>query len=203
MSRRCRNRTAWALLLCAGLTLTGCGPSPTGTEPAGSGSTVQTSPTPSPSPSPTKNTVTVGEGTFVTPADADRSEADSTAETAALMLHSWDTRFDRTQTAAAIRARPLMSEGWAAKQVEPERNGNQGAWLKPSDHGAYSAPTIIPAATDVTHNVSETKAVRVYEVSWEWVSRGGYDLSGTGQSTVTIYLERHDGRWEVVGHHKG
>ncbi|GAB3249157.1 hypothetical protein GCM10027562_08020 [Arthrobacter pigmenti] len=196
MSRHYGNRTALALVFCAGLTLTACDGEPVDVAPAAA------QPSATSSPSPAENAVTVGAGTFVTPADADRSEADSTAETIALMLHSWDTRLDRTQTSAAIRARPLMSDEWAATQVEPERNGNQGAWLKPSDHGAYSSPTIIPAATDVTRNVSETKAVRVYEVTWEWVSRDGYDLSATGQSTVTIYLERHHGRWDVVGHHR-
>lgn len=193
MSRHYRHRTVLALLLCAAMTLTACASEPAATEP-----TVQPSPTGS--ASSTENTATVGEGTFVTPREADRSEADSTAETAALMLHSWDTRFDRTQTAAAIRARPLMSDEWADKQVEPQRNANQGAWLKPSEHGAYSSPRIIPAATDVTADVSETKAIRVYEVTWDWISRDGHELSATGQSNITIYLERHNGRWEVVGH---
>jgi len=68
----------------------------------------------------------------------DRSDVDATAEAAAMLLHSWDTTTDATQTAAAIRAKSLMSKEWAGKQVEPERNGAQGDWLEPSQHQAFS-----------------------------------------------------------------
>ena len=68
-----------------------------------------------------------GEGTFPRVQDVDRSDVDSTARAAALLLHSWDTASDRTETAAAVRTKPLMSDEWAAQQVEPERNASQGA----------------------------------------------------------------------------
>ena len=142
----------------------------------------------------------IGNGTFTTPADADRSDVESTAEVAALMLHSWDTTIDTTQTAAAIRAIPLMSNEWATNQVEPERNGAQGEWLKPAEHQAYSAPSIVPAPGDVSEDVADDKAIRAYDVSWRWISRNGTDLPATGRQIVTIYLEKHDGQWDVVGH---
>lgn len=141
-----------------------------------------------------------GNGTFTTPEDADRTDVDSTAEVAALMLHSWDTTTDTTQTAAAIRAIPLMSNEWASNQVEPERNGAQGEWLKPSEHQAYSAPSIVPAPGDVSEDVADDKAIRAYDVSWRWISRNGTDLTTTGRQIVTIYLEKHDNQWDVVGH---
>jgi hypothetical protein len=141
-----------------------------------------------------------GNGTFFTPADADRSDVESTAEVAALMLHSWDTTTDTTQTAAAIRAIPLMSNEWATNQVEPERNGAQGEWLKPAESHAYSAPSIVPAPGDVSEDVADVRAIRAYDVSWRWVSRNGTDLTTTGRQIVTIYLEKHDGQWDVVGH---
>ncbi|MBG6184671.1 hypothetical protein IWX65_002649 [Arthrobacter sp. CAN_A214] len=142
----------------------------------------------------------IGNGTFTTPADADRTDVESTAEVAALMLHSWDTVGDTTQTAAAIRAIPLMSNGWATNQVEPERNGAQGEWLEPSQRQAYSAPSIVPAPTDVSQDVADDKVIRAYDVSWRWISRDGIELNATGRQIVTIYLEQHDGRWDVVGH---
>ncbi len=142
----------------------------------------------------------VGNGTFATPYDADRSDADSTAEVTALMLHSWDTTTDTTQTGAAIRAIPLMSNEWATNQVEPERNGAQGEWLEPAEHEAYSAPSIVPAPGDVSQDVAEDKAIRAYDVSWRWISRDGTDLPTTGRQIVTIYLEKHDNQWDVVGH---
>jgi hypothetical protein len=142
----------------------------------------------------------IGNGTFTTPEDADRTDVESTAEVAALMLHSWDTTTDTIQTAAAIRAIPLMSNEWAANQVEPERNGAQGEWLEPAKHQAYSAPSIVPAPGDVSEDVAEDKAIRAYDVSWRWISRDGTELTTTGRQIVTIYLEKHDSQWDVVGH---
>ncbi|MHA7241386.1 hypothetical protein [Arthrobacter sp. TMS1-12-1] len=141
-----------------------------------------------------------GDGTFTQPEDADRANVDSTAEVAALMLHSWDTTTDTTQTAAAIRAIPLMSNEWATNQVEPERNGAQGEWLGPAEHQAYSAPSIVPAPGDVSQDVADDKAIRAYDVTWRWISRDGTELTTTGRQIVTIYLEKHDGQWDVVGH---
>lgn len=141
-----------------------------------------------------------GDGSFIDAASADGTDADSTAEVAALMLHSWDTVTDQTQTAAAVRARPLMSDEWAAHQIEPERNAAQGAWLDPSMHRAYSSPSVIAATGDVSRDVAPDKVIRSYDVSWRWISRDGNDLDITGRQLVTLYLEQHDGRWEVVGH---
>lgn len=141
-----------------------------------------------------------GAGTFATPEDADRTDVESTAEVAALMLHSWDTTTDTTQTAAAIRAIPLMSNEWAANQVEPERNGAQGEWLEPAKHQAYSEPSIVAAPGDVSEDVAPDQAIRTYDVNWRWISRDGTELPDTGRQIVTIYLEQHDGQWDVVFH---
>lgn len=142
----------------------------------------------------------LGGGTFAQPENADRTDVESTAEVAALMLHSWDTTTDTTQTAAAIRAIPLMSNEWAINQVEPERNGAQGEWLEPAEHQAYSASSIVPAPGDVSQDVADDKAIRAYDVTWRWISRDGIDLTTTGRQIVTIYLEKHDDQWDVVGH---
>ena len=186
-----RHRLITALTLCI-LPLTACGP-----EGAQQTSEQTTAPATA-TPSPTDHTV--GEGTFPDPDTVDRADVEATAETAALMLHSWDTATDRTQTAAAIRAKPLMSEEWAANQIEPERNGNQAAWLKPSEHQAYSAPSITPAVGDVSRDVANDKVIRAYDLTWRWISRDGQEIEATGRRQVVIYLEKHSGQWEVVGH---
>lgn len=141
-----------------------------------------------------------GKGTFVRADDADRSDADSTAEVAALLLHSWDTLTDRTQTAAAVRAKDLMNEDWASHQVEPERNGAQGEWLKPSQHQAYSSPSVVSGAGDVAQDVAPDKAIRFYHITWRWIARDGTELPNSATNTVTLYLEKHNGLWDVVGH---
>ncbi|TYC96186.1 hypothetical protein FQ377_14220 [Arthrobacter echini] len=142
----------------------------------------------------------LGGNTFASPEDADRSDVDSTARVAALMLHSWDTTVDRTETAAAVRAMPLMSDEWAAHQVEPERNASNGEWLEPAVHGAYSVPRAVPAIGDAAQDVDEDKAIRVLDVTWRWVARDETPLEGGGHRQVSVYLEKTDSRWDVVGH---
>lgn len=156
-----------------------------------------------PEPSASETTPqTPGDGNFASPEDADRSDVDSTAETAALMLHSWDTALDTTETAAAIRAKPLMSDEWAAAQVEPERNSSQGEWLEPGKVEAYSQPTLMEGAGDAAaHDYGPDRAERRYEVTWTWQGRDGSTIPSNATREVVIYLERHDGTWEVVGHH--
>lgn len=189
-----------AQLLAAGvlslsmLTTAGCGGADTGADS-----------TAVPIPGPLETTLSAtaaepGNGDFPSVTEADRSSADSTAETAARIMHSWDTTVDRTETAAAVRAIPLMSTEWAENQVEPERNASQGDWLKPSEHQAYSLARAVPATGDVARDIDEDKAVRVYDVTWRWVARDGEDITDTGRRQITLYLEKHEGQWQIVGH---
>lgn len=193
-TRRAFQLAAASICLVLPLTLAGCSPSEDRTgavfEPTASSTTSESA---AAAPTP-------GEGSFTEASDAERTDVDSTAEVAALILHSWDTMTDKTQTAAAVRTKPLMSEDWAAQQIEPERNAAQGAWLEPAEHQAYSSPSIVPAPGDVSQDVAPDKAIRAYDVSWRWISRDGAELTATGQQIVTIYLEKHDGQWQVVGH---
>lgn len=177
---------AATLLLCA-LPLAACD-SPSEAQQSSPEATVSTAPP------------QLGEGSFATPDDADRTDVDSTAEVAALMLHFWDTATDRTETAAAVRAKPLMSADWAAHQVEPERNAAGAPWLATAEHQGYSAPTIVPVHGDVNQDVAPDKAIRAYTVEWTWNTRDGATVHETGRRQVTLYLEEHDGQWEVVGH---
>jgi hypothetical protein len=102
---------------------------------------------------------------------AHRIDADSTAEIGVLILHSWDTVTESTETAAAIRAQPLMSADWGAHQVDPERNAAGAQGLTADQHQGYSAPTIVPAPGDVNQDVATDKAIRAYIVEWTWTGR--------------------------------
>lgn len=185
-------RFAATLIIGCALAMTACGTPANNTETTTSpDSTEHSSPTPAATP---------GDGTFMDPSAVDRSDVEATAEAAAMLLHSWDTTTDATQTAAAIRAKPLMSKEWASKQVEPERNGAQGAWLEPSQHQAFSVPSIVPAVGDTSQDVGKDKAIRAYNVQWNWRTRDGHEPLDGGQQHVTIYLEKHGGTWDVVGH---
>lgn len=177
---------AVALALCA-LPLTAC---------SSSGEAQHTSPKVTASPTARQ----LGESTFLTPDDADRTDVDSTAEVAALMLHSWDTTTDGTETAAAIRAKPLMSEDWATRQIEPKRNAAGAQWLTAAEHQGYSAPTIVPAHGDVNQDVAPDKAIRAYIVAWTWIARDAATIPNTGRRQIILYLEKRNSRWAVVGH---
>ncbi|KLU09984.1 hypothetical protein [Kocuria sp. SM24M-10] len=185
-----------ALALCA-LPLAACSTSPAQETSASSNAA---DPASSATPSSLSTPEVPGDGTFPRIQDVDRTDVDSTARAAAILLHSWDTVVDRTETAAAIRAKPLMSDEWAAHQAEPERNSSQGAWLDPAEHRAYSRAQAVPAIGDVSRDVAKDKAIRAYKVTWRWASRDGEPAEGTGTRHVTIYLEKHSGAWEVVGH---
>lgn len=142
-----------------------------------------------------------GEGTFTTADQADRTDADSTAETAALMLHSWDTTTDSTETAAAVRTKPLMSPEWAKNQIEPQRNVSQAEWIEPGKHSAYSAPVLTDAGGDAAaHDYGPNRAERHYEVTWTWTGRDGTTLPADSTREVVVFLERNGKTWEVVGH---
>lgn len=183
-----------AVLTLASVTLAACGSEPTGE------ATVAPIPGPSSRSAQSSEVLELGDGSFPSVTEADRSSADSTAETAAKIMHSWDTTVDRTETAAAIRAIPLMSAEWAKNQVEPERNASQGEWLKPSEHQAYSLARVTPATGDVRRDIGDDKAIRAYDVSWRWVPRDGVTITETGRRQITLYLEKHQGEWKVVGH---
>lgn len=194
MTRICSAAPLGAAALTIGLLLGACSsPQPT-SAPAPAETESSASPSGSAAPTP-------GDGTFLKAADVDRADADATGEATALLLASWDTTTDRTQTAGALRAKSLMAPSWAAQQVEPDRNGNQGEWLVPSQHRAYSAPAVVPADGDVTRNVSPSRAVRAYTLTWRWIPRDGTDeIRSQSRLNATIYLEKVAGRWSVVGH---
>jgi hypothetical protein len=160
----------------------------------------RTAPTAEVSPSSAPTPQVPGDGTFPQVQYVDRTDVEATARTAAILLHSWDTATDRTETAAAIRASPLFSGQWAAAQVEPARNSSQADWLGPSQHRAYSRAQAVPSIGDLSHEVGEGRVARAYTVSWRWASRDGHPALGTGSRQVVLYLEQHGGVWEVVGH---
>lgn len=181
-------RTAAALLVLSALTFTACGAENTSEQTANETS------------SPSSASLTPGDGAFIDSASVDRSDADATAEAAAVLIHSWDTATDKTQTAGAVRAKPLMSQEWADNQVEPQRNAAQGDWLVPSQHQAYSVASLTPAPGDTTQDVAPDRAIRAYHAHWTWNARDGRELKETGKQEIVLYLERHQGQWSVVGH---
>lgn len=183
--------TATSMLVLT-LALTACGGQPTSGATPASTSAAPTTPSASPIP---------GEGTFPTPEDVDRTDVDSVAEVTAKIANSFDTTTDTTETAALLRAKPLMTTKYAETLAEPQRNGNQAEWLAPAEHDAYSSPSLQPAASDVTaHDYGPNRAARAYTVTWKWQGRDGEILDSDTRRNVVVYLEKHRGQWQVVGY---
>ena len=105
-----RRHLAAILITTTALGLAACGTQDASTTSATNTTQSAEAATPTPASTP-------GDGTFIDPTSVDRSDVDATAEAAAMLLHSWDTTTDKTQTAAAIRAKPLMSKDGAAHQI--------------------------------------------------------------------------------------
>lgn len=140
----------------------------------------------------------IAAGTCMKPSDVDRSEVDSVAYATVSIEHCWDATKDRTRTAGAIRAKPLMSQDWAAKQVEPERNSLQGQFSQAAEFSGYSVPEVSPVGGDANQDVAADKKARAYTVEWTWQNQDGKKIEG-GSERVVIYLEQHGGQWQVVG----
>jgi hypothetical protein len=140
------------------------------------------------------------EGTFATRDDECRTDVDFTAEIAVPILHSWDNATESTGNAAAIRTQPLMSEDWAAHQVEPEPNAAGAQGLTADQHQGCIAPTIVPVQVDVNQNIAPGQAIRAYTVEWTWITRDGATIHNASRRLIMLYLEEHDSQWGIVGH---
>ncbi len=138
------------------------------------------------------------DGTCMDPAAVDRTDPDAVAYTMASVSHCWDSMTDTTTTAGAMRGRALMSEKWAAQQVEPERNALQGQFSAAAAHQGYSVPEVSATGSDTNQDVAADKKARGYTTKWKWKGRDGKTLPG-GREQVVYYLEKHGGQWEVVG----
>jgi hypothetical protein len=107
-----------AVALAAFLPLAGCGQGATAEQPS-SAPSVTATPKPAPFDATVKHLLKV-----------ERANPDKVATAFATLITSWDVARDKTETGAAIRARPLMTPALAARTVEPERNASQALWLE-------------------------------------------------------------------------
>jgi hypothetical protein len=177
-----------AAVLAATLPLAGCGQTGAGEQP-------------SPAPAVTETRKPAAFDTTVKQLlEVDRANPDKVATAFSTLITSWDVAKDKTETAAAVRARPLMTPALAARTVEPQRNASQALWLELGPLGAFSAPTIgpgVPVDGDEGTD-TETTAYRNFTATWTWRDADGKHLKGDERKrNIFLGLTRTNGAWCV------
>lgn len=133
--------------------------------------------------------------------DVERANPDRVATAFATLITSWDVAKDRTETAAAVRARPLMTPALAARTVEPQRNASQALWLELAPLGAFSAPTLgpgVPVDGDEGTDTDKT-AYRNFTTTWTWRDADGKHLKKDQRKrNIFLVLTKANGAWSVA-----
>jgi hypothetical protein len=177
------------VVLAAALPLTGCGQAGTAEQPSPAASATATR-------KPAAFDVTVKHLLEV-----DRAHPDKVATAFATLITSWDVTADRTETAAAVRGRPLMTSKLAARTVEPQRNASQALWLELGPLGAFSSPTIgpgVPIDGDEGTDTEDT-AYRNFTATWTWRNADGKHLKTEERKrNIFLVLTRNKGVWSVA-----
>jgi hypothetical protein len=189
------NKQIWAtagVAVAAIIVLTGCsgGQTPAAASATAAGPVTGTSTNIEPAPSiPTGTAAAAGVGQTQDGTQQGADSADVVAGKAAMALVSWDTATDKTETAAAVRAKPLMTAELAAKTVEPLRNSTQALWNQLAPLGARSEPK--NEGTVVSEDSPEdtpTTVYRNYRMTWRWVKKDGSAVSVEDNRARNVYL---------------
>lgn len=97
---------------------------------------------------------------------------------ALIIMTTWHTETDTTQTAADMRARAYFTQELAASLVAPDRNGASGEFF------AHPRSISIPQVIAVEGTDSHQPGVLSFEVSWEWLDAAG---NSTPSESVRLY----------------
>lgn len=181
-------KTLAAIVLAAALPLAGCA------QPG----TDQTTASPSSTATPKPPTMDVTVSTLL---EVDRAHPDKVAAAFADIITRWDVASDRTETAAALRAQPLMIPELAQRTVEPERNASQALWLELAPLGAFSEPTIGPGVPVDGDEGTDTEdvAYRNLTATWTWRDADGKHLKADQRKrNIFLVLTKSNGVWSVA-----
>lgn len=148
-------------------------------------------------PAADQSTTSTPENQCPTAEQVDTSSPDSLAEGFIPVAFCWDSVHDQTMTAAAIRAKPLMTDRLAELQVEPKRNSSQALFNEAYEHQAYAVTTAQKTPSEVNSFETEEKASRVFRVNWDWAGRDGTTTSG-GSYLLTLNMTKDQKQqWKV------
>lgn len=171
---------------------------------------------PGPSQAPTGSPVP-GDGSFVDPAQVDRSDPGAVAEAAALLTVSHDTALDESLTDAQARLGSLADPSVLDALVAPERSVVGADWLAVAPYDGYTTPAaeLIPRHDQLGDHEGHDHApgehqdylngepVEGYEfrVTYQWAGREQIpaEVQPEAQTrTVLVTVADREGQWTVV-----
>lgn len=160
--------------------------------------TTSVSISPSVTASPSSSARTVADGTCYDLSDVDRTSATDVAQAYSAVSYCWDSTIDGRTTDGMLRAKEIMSDEFYQTQAESEtRNMLQAQFNEAYKHEGYTSVKVSQTPGDTNQDIDGDKAVRGVSTQWEWTGRDGQNLPG-GRAQDNVYLEKHNGVWEVV-----
>jgi hypothetical protein len=168
-------------------------------------SSTSVSATPSATPTPSAAPVISTNVQFLDPRDVDRSSAEGVARAAVRMITTWDPAHDRTETAGAVRAKPLFTKDLADRTIEPQRPATGDSWHQAAQAGAWSSPTLTKKPNTHQHYSSESPETHegeefTFTVNWVWVvtSTGERVPDPERREYRVLAVEEETGMWSIA-----
>lgn len=132
------------------------------------------------------------------PDEAIRDDAASVALTYENIAYCWDSTKDPNTQAGTNRALPLASQSWKDTQAKAKtRNAFPAQFNTASKFHGVTDVKVSQGRGDMDADIDGDKAQRGIDVTWSWIGPDGQKAPG-GSAQDVVYLEKHDGKWEVV-----
>lgn len=134
-------------------------------------------------------------------ADTDRTDPLAVGEAVAVISCTWSPTVDHTETAALLRAEPLLTPTYAATIEEPPRGASNGVF---AEAAAKSAVSVAKAQQrkDIHDGPQSTPTTQylAYLVEWTWIAPDEKPAGIDDPRKRTVYvtvLQAQDGTWLV------
>lgn len=110
---------------------------------------------------------------------------------ALVLMTTWHTDSDATQTAADLRARAYFTRELAATITAPERNGAGGEWF------AHPHSVSVPQIIAVEGTDSLQPGLLAFEVTWDWVDAAGNTTPGASVRLYSLAMVNTPQGWKI------
>lgn len=110
---------------------------------------------------------------------------------ALMLMTTWHTDSDATQTSADLRARGYFTQELAVTIAAPERNGASGEWF------AHPHSVSVPHVLAVEGTDSLVPGSLAYEVTWDWVDAAGNTIPGASVRLYSLAMVNTPEGWKI------
>lgn len=129
----------------------------------------------------------------------DRTDRDAVALAAARIMTTWNPKNDLTETAAAIRASPLLSQELAQNTVEPLRGSSNATWAEMAARNAVT-DSIVEFPPDEHEDERPNPDALTLHATWEWVG-DNVRLAHPDTRIFFMQMKKNNAQqWEVAGY---